>query len=210
MEAIELYGMEFSTFVWTTRIAFVEKGAPYVLKPARPRHGEPAEIHPLGRIPVMRHGAFVLFESKAICAYIDRLFDGPPLIPPDAMAAALAEQWISFIISTTDTACVRHYLLPYFFPAAPGAPDRARIEANVPAMRRQLDIFENRLERSAYLAGDSFTLADAYLAPILHYLQKTPESAEIIARSHGLRAFTERMSERPSVRATQPPPMSPG
>jgi glutathione S-transferase len=34
-----------------------------------------------GLIPVMRHGDFALFESKAIATYIDMTFSGPKLIP---------------------------------------------------------------------------------------------------------------------------------
>jgi len=72
----------------------------------------------------MRHGDVMLFESKAICAYVDRAFDGPPLIPADAISAALVEQWISLINSAIDPVCVRQYLLAYFFPGTPdGAPD---------------------------------------------------------------------------------------
>ncbi|HUZ66255.1 MAG TPA: glutathione S-transferase family protein [Beijerinckiaceae bacterium] len=168
-------------------------------------------MHPLGRIPVMRHGDVMLFESKAICAYVDRAFDGPPLIPADAISAALVEQWISLINSAIDPVCVRQYLLAYFFPGTPdGAPDRARIEVSAPQMERQLEIFESALVRSDFLVGSSFTLADAYLLPILFYLHKPSESAAVLRRSPGLSAFFERMMARESVRARIPPPMNLG
>jgi glutathione S-transferase len=70
--------------VWAVRIAATEKGVPYKFTPLRPNTPEVGAIHPFSKIPVMRHGDFELFESKAIATYIDRAFDGPPLIPADA------------------------------------------------------------------------------------------------------------------------------
>lgn len=39
--------------------------------------------NPLGKVPVLlRPGLSPLFDSDVICAYLDTLHDGPPLIPP--------------------------------------------------------------------------------------------------------------------------------
>jgi glutathione S-transferase len=35
-------------------------------------------VHPLGKIPALRHGDVTLAESRAICFYIDHAFGGPP------------------------------------------------------------------------------------------------------------------------------------
>jgi glutathione S-transferase len=68
------------------RDAAREKGVDYELVPTRP--GETAPINPLGKIPMMEHGDFTLYESPAIARYIDWTFDGPPLWPTDAKAEA--------------------------------------------------------------------------------------------------------------------------
>ncbi|MGA9728767.1 MAG: glutathione S-transferase family protein, partial [Methylocella sp.] len=39
--------------------------------PAKPHSPEVNAIHPLGKVPAMRHGQFQLFESKAIVTYAD-------------------------------------------------------------------------------------------------------------------------------------------
>jgi glutathione S-transferase len=44
-----------------------------------PHTPEVVAIHPFGKIPVMRHGDVTLAESRAICGYVDRAFDGPAL-----------------------------------------------------------------------------------------------------------------------------------
>jgi hypothetical protein len=74
-----------------------EKGIDYEVVDASPHSPEVNAIHPFGKLPVMRHGAFTLCESKAIATYLDRGFPGPALMPSDPREAALAEQWISLV-----------------------------------------------------------------------------------------------------------------
>jgi glutathione S-transferase len=58
---------------------------------------------------------------------------------------------------------------------------------------------------SGHLVGDAFTLAEAYVIPMLYYLKKTPESAAMIARAKSLDAYIARQLARPGVRDTIPP-----
>jgi glutathione S-transferase len=208
MPELEIIGVPQSNFVWVTRIACTEKSVPYILTPARPHTEEVNAIHPFGKIPVMRHGDFTLCESLAICSYIDRVFDGPSLIPSDPRAAGRVEQWCSLLVTTIDPVLIRRYLIGYLFPGTPdGSPNRPVIDAALPELRRHLEIVE-RAVASGYLAGDRFTLADAYLLPILYYLPRGPEAASIIEQSAPLSAYLARHLEHPSVRATIPPPIS--
>ena len=77
MSTLEIIGAAPSNYVWVCRIACVEKGVACELKEARPHTPDVDAIHPMGRIPVMRHGDVSLFESRAICAYSDRVFPAP-------------------------------------------------------------------------------------------------------------------------------------
>ena len=95
MATIQIYGVPPSPFTRATRLAAREKGVEYELVPTRP--GGTAPLNPLGKIPMMKHGDFTLYESPAIARYIDRMFDGPPLWPKDARAAALCDQWLSVV-----------------------------------------------------------------------------------------------------------------
>ena len=208
MPALELIGAPQSNFVRTARIACVEKGVPYQLTPARPHTPEVKAINPFGKIPVMRHGEVALSETKAICTYIDLAFEGPPLIPRDPLGAAKAEQWISMVNTGFDLVFARQYLIAHFFSGLPdGAPDRARIEAALPRMREMFALLDSELTGRAWLAGDAFTLADAFLLPLMHYMRLMPESRAMIAAAPHVEAWFNRASERPSVRETEPPPM---
>ena len=81
MPALEIIGVPQSNYVWAVRMVCEEKGVPYELNPVRPHSPDVDAVHPFGKIPVMRHGDVTLCESKAIATYIDRVFDGPKVIP---------------------------------------------------------------------------------------------------------------------------------
>ena len=207
MAELKLIGAPQSNYVWVCRIACAEKGVAYTLEPARPHTPEVDAIHPLGKIPAMRHGDVVLCESRAICGYIDRAFNGPPLIPSDPVKAAEVEQWVSLINTGFDPVMVRQYMLGYLFPGTPdGSPNRALIDAALPKMEVQLQILDRAVAKTGYLVGDGFTLADIDLVPILYYLSKMPESAALLAKAAHLMAYFERHMARPSVKETVPPP----
>lgn len=208
MPDIEIIGAPQSNFVWITRIAATEKGVPYTLTPGMPNSPELLAVHPTGKIPALRHGAFTLGETRAICGYIDSAFPGPRLIPADPQAAAKVEQWVSIVASFVDPVCVRQYLIGYFFPGTPdGSPNRAVIDAALPKMEAQIAMLETAVAPTGFLAGAGFTLADAYLVPILFYLSKTPESSAMLAKAPALSAYLGRMLAHPSIAATIPPPL---
>jgi len=208
MPELEILGVPQSNFVWVCRIAAAEKGVAYSLVPARPHTPEVKALHPTGKIPALRHGAVALGETRAICAYIDRAFPGPALIPAEPAAAALVEQWVSIVATTIDPVCVRQYLIGYFFPGTPdGSPNRPVIDAALPRVEEQLAMLEAAVAPTGFLAGPGFTLADAFLVPILFYLDRAPESAAMLAKSPALSAYLARMLARPSVEATIPPPL---
>jgi glutathione S-transferase len=206
MADLEIIGLPLSNYVWTCRIAAAEKGVPYKLTPARPHSPEIDCIHPFGKMPAMHHGDVELFESKAICSYIDAAFPGPSLIPRQPAAMAKTEQWISCVNTTIDPLLVRQYILGYAFPRTPdGGPDRKRIDAALVNMPAQFAVLEKAVA-SGHLVGNSFTLADMNLVPIVYYLTKFPESAEMMAKSPALTRYLERHMKRESVQTSVPLP----
>jgi glutathione S-transferase len=206
MAQLEIIGIPQSNFVWSARIACGEKGVPHVNVPAPPHTPAVSDIHPLGQVPVMRHGAVSLFESRAICTYIDLAFEGPPLMPHEPLERAKAEQALSLVHAALDPVLIRRYLFAYMFPASEdGQPNRAAISAVMPAVERHLAIAE-RLASGDLRSAGGFSLTDAFLTPILFYLKRTPEAGRIIDGSTVLSGYLERQMTRPSVRNTAPPP----
>jgi glutathione S-transferase len=207
MANLQIIGSPQSNYVWVVRMACEEKGVPYDLVSVRPHSPEIEALHPLGKIPGMRHGDVELCESKAIVTYIDRSFGGPKLIPDDARGAAEVEKWVSLVNTSVDPCMVRTYLLNYVFPKGPDrTPDRAAIDGALPAMHKQVDLLDKAVAKTGFLAGGGFTLADINLLPILHYVQRFPEGAEMVRSAKNLSAYFARHAERPSFKASAPPP----
>jgi glutathione S-transferase len=205
MAELQIVGGPQSNFVWATRIVCVEKNAPYRHVAALPHTPEVDAIHPFGKIPVMRHGDVTLCESRAIIAYIDRVFDGPSLIPHDPVAAAQVEQWVSMICTTIDPLLLRQYYAAYVLAArGNGIIDRARIEAALPRMEPQFAVLDRAVGKTGQLVGDGFTLADAYLTPIVFYMSAVPESAALMAKTSHLKSYLDRQMARASVEQTKP------
>lgn len=206
MPELQIIGTPHSNFTWTTRIACVEKGVPYGHLQLRPHTPEVRRINPFGLIPVMRHGGVELFEARAICTYIDRAFPGPSLIPSDPVKAALTEQWVSAVTTSVDRLLMRQYVLKHATPGTPdGKPDRAAIDAALTLMPKQFAMLDRAVGTTDYLVGDAFTLADAYLVPILFFMTKLPESAEMLNSAKSLRSYFDRHFSRASIQQSAPP-----
>ena len=206
MPTVQIIGLPQSNFVWATRIALAEKGVAHENIPAPPHSPEVLAIHPLGKIPVLRHGAVEIGESRAIIDYVDGAFDGPPLVPADPEAARRNDSWTSIITSTIEPLLIRRYVISYLFPkGADGQPDRATIDSLQPEMVSTLDVLENALKSGA-LGREPFGRIDAYLVPILFYTRMMPEGGALIAARSELSSYLDRAFSRPSVQATMPPP----
>lgn len=202
---IKIHGLPFSTYTCTVLMTCIEKGAPFELdktglNPFSDVRKRPhIDRHPFGKIPAIRDGDFLLFETSAICRYIDDKFDGPSLVPAGPRDRALMEQWISATNSYLDDSFVRRFILQYAFPRGEGGrPDRAAIDAAIPAVRRGLRILNTNYGKAGYLVADSLTLVDLFLAPILFYLDRTPEGPDLLREAPNVERGLKVISERPS------------
>jgi glutathione S-transferase len=210
MARIEIIGGPYSSYVWVVRMVCEEKQVPYDLTIVAPQSPESHAIHPFGKIPSMRHGEVALFESKAIATYIDRASPGPRLIPEDAAGAAEVEQWVSCINTSIDPLLIRNYVMAHLIPkGADGQPDRAVIDCLLPAMRMQIGALDKAVGKTGYLAGQGFTLADINLMPVLYFVQRFAEGAEMVRSAGALAEYFARHAERPGYKATIPPPHTP-
>ena len=207
----EIIGSARSTYTRVVRMVCEEKAIDYVLTETPLGAPELLAIHPLGKMPVLRHGDVQLFESKAIASYLDRSFPGVDVFPSDPCLAALTEQWVSLVNTVMDRTLIRTYLYAYIAPKTPdGKPDRAAIEAVMPAVREQLEILDRAVAKTGYLVGDQFTFADINLLPILDRVRLAPEGAAALAAAGHLAAYYDRHAARPSFVRTTPPAGPPG
>ena len=205
MPALEIIGVPQSNYVWVVRMVCEEKGVPYEHKPERPHSPAVDAIHPFGKVPVMRHGDVELCESKAIATYLDRTFGGPKVIPDDPKLAAQVEQWVSLGNVEFDKVMIRQYVVGYVFPKD-GKPDMAAIGEAAQRMKPQVEVLDRAVARTGHLVGDSLTLADINILPMLFYANRFEEGKALFSGAKNLSAYMQRHFARPSFQASKPPP----
>ncbi|MEO0673115.1 MAG: glutathione S-transferase family protein [Pseudomonadota bacterium] len=203
---IEIHGFPQSNFVWAVRIAAALKGVSAALVPTNPHEGLAKAVHPLGKVPVLRHGDIEIGESVSICRYIDAAFDGTDLAPSNASEAARHDQWVSLIQTAIEPVLIRQYVFAYLFPKGEnGEPDRDAIDAIVPEVERLLGVVASGVERKAF-AAERMQIADALLVPILFYTRISPEGSAAIAAQPSVAAYLDTALNVPAVSSTLPPP----
>ncbi|MGI9117689.1 MAG: glutathione S-transferase family protein [Gaiellales bacterium] len=121
------------------------------------------EMSPFGKVPTLKHNELVLTESAAICLHLADAFPDHHLIPKvgtDARSEAM--RWLIFLTNTVQAAYMR-----FFYPArhtadANGADDV--VAAAVTELTALRDEIVKKLGAGPFLLGDTFTIADIYLA----------------------------------------------
>lgn len=185
----------------------MEKGADHRIAPVAPGawRGEPHRaLHPFGRVPVLEHDGFVLYETQAILRYLDRVLPSPALTPEDPRTAARMDQvlnicdWYLFQ-GVVNVIGYQRLVRPHVtrLPL-----DQQAIAEAMPRAHTVLDRLDHLLDGRPFLVGDAISLADLHVAPHLSFLARTPEWSALAAPVAALSAWLDRMTERASFQAT--------
>ncbi|MBM3488523.1 MAG: hypothetical protein FJX67_18145 [Alphaproteobacteria bacterium] len=203
---LTIYGGAASTFVRTARLVCEEKAIAYTLEPVDFRSAAYRALHPFGRMPAMRHGAYTLYETRAIASYLDDLVPAPRLTPEDSRQRAEMEKWISISNNYVDLVTTRVLILERLVARVlfNRDADEAAIRAAVPTAETQFAVIEAELAKRPYLAGASLTLADLFLAPIVFYLPMFAEGRALLADRPAIARWYDGLARRPSFAATEP------
>jgi glutathione S-transferase len=184
-----------------------EKGASYRLAPVVPgtlQSPEHLARHPFGRVPVLEHDGFMLYETQAILRYLDRVLPQPRLTPDDPRRAARMDQAMNvndwYLFQGVGSVIILHRVIA---PRLMGkAPDEAAIEAAMPKAKTVFNELARLLGQAGYFAGEEISLADLLLAPAVAFFTRTPEWSVLGAPHPNLVAWLSRMEARPSMQAT--------
>ncbi|WP_415926820.1 glutathione S-transferase family protein [Mesorhizobium salmacidum] len=91
--SVKLYGTAGSPNVRGAMLGLAEKGVEYEfvsLMPPAWKTPEHLARNPFGKVPVLEHDGFEVFETQAILRYLDQTFPGPALQPTNAREGAWA------------------------------------------------------------------------------------------------------------------------
>ncbi len=130
-------------------------------------------INPGAKIPALTDntadGDVAMFESLAINLYLAQTYGKGSLWPDDATGQALCLQWTLFAATELEPPAVGR-LIEFLFKEKP---DEAVLEKLAETTAKVMDVLEASLSNSAYLAGDSFTVADLNVVGCADYLVRT-------------------------------------
>ncbi len=210
---LTLHGYRYSVYLRIVRLALAEKGheADHVeVDPFAPLPDSYLDLHPFGRVPVLDHDGFRLYETGAITRYIDEALPGPPLQPGDPRARARMAQVIGIADSYAYWPLVRQvFSHAVFRPAAGQAGDPARVAEGMAAAPRILGALD-RIAAEGLTLGPAPDLAAIHLAPMMAAFLMAPGAADLLARAPSLARWWTGMAERPSLAATDPGLPAPG
>ncbi|HTJ56280.1 MAG TPA: glutathione S-transferase family protein [Devosiaceae bacterium] len=154
-------------------------------------------LNPNALVPVLIEDGFVLWESHPIMRYLAEQHDGG-LIPRDARARALMEQWLGWQATELTTSWA--YAFRALGRPTPGYDDPGRIDASIAAWSKKMAILEGQLaDGRPYVNGAEFSLADIALGVSVHRWVRTPFDRP--APLPALEAYYERLRVRPAASA---------
>ena len=194
---IKVFGNPLSTCTRKVLMTLNELGTPFemnVIDFAKGEHKQPAHLkrQPFGRIPAIDDDGFALFESRAICRYLNEKANGK-LVPTNVQARALMEQWVS--IETSElTPNAMKFVYEHVFKRPQG---EAVLEAAMKGLDAACAVMETRLAESPYLAGNEFTIAEITFMPYFEYAMTTPAKATFARYPHVMQ-WWNKIAERPA------------
>lgn len=207
-DPVHLHGYRYSVYNRIARLVLLAKHVEHQRIEVDP-FAELSEaylrLHPFGRVPVLTHGAFTLFETSAITRYVDRAFEGRPLQPGGAAALARMDQVIAVIDSYAYWPMVRQVASHGFFRPFLGEPaSREEVEAGLEASAKVLSFLDGVAEEGEVLTGRELTLADWHLAPMMDYFVRAEEGKAALAPHRALQRWWDRVSGLEAMKATDP------
>lgn len=202
---MKLYGHPMSTCTRKVLTVLAEKGQKFefvLVDLSKGEHKQPAHLarQPFGVVPAIDDNGFQLFESRAMCRYLDETVEGTKLTPSTAKDRALMEQWISVEQSYFTPAAMKVIYQVVFNPMMFGKPvDEEALKAGREATAKVVAVLDNHLAGKDFLVANQFTIADIVYLPYVEYLFAGKQGDLITDHKH-IAAWWSRCSERKSWR----------
>lgn len=216
--ALELWWGSGSPYSWRALLALEYKQLPYVshlVHFAKQEHKSPEllQMNPRGRVPVLKDGDYVCFESLAILHYLDRKYPEHPLFGRTPEETGTIVRVISEYHSYVEEH-IKKVVYAILFQAADGGVSDEVTRA-MHLLAAEARTIEKRLSTSSWLVGDSFSAADVVMFPAIQVLLRAldrREAQELRSRLLPLEtnypsiyAWTQRVEALPGYDRTYPP-----
>ncbi|MDH5559331.1 MAG: glutathione S-transferase family protein [Deltaproteobacteria bacterium] len=153
----ELISFQLCPFVQRSVITLLYKNIPFHLRfiDLKNKPDWFLEISPLGKVPVLKIGDEVLFESQVINEYLDEV-SPPQLHPTDPLIKAKNRAWIEFGSSLI----IAHHQFTT-------SKEQAQMERFLKELHNKLKILESRLDQKPFFNGKEFSQVETAYAPLM-------------------------------------------
>lgn len=147
------------------------------------------KISPLGKVPVLKVGDDVIFESAVIAEFLEDTV-APPLHPADPVRRADHRAWIEF------AGVVLSDIWEFYT-----APNVENFEKKRQVLTQRFERLEEKLKADPWFDGATFHLVDASYGPIFRYFDvfDTIEDFGILKGKPKIARWRKALKERPSV-----------
>src|SRR5215469_7061588 len=175
---IEVFWGSGSPYAWRVLLALEHKRLAYVshlLQFSKQEHKSPQMLvlNPRGRVPVIKDGDYVCFESLAILYYLDLKYPQPPIFgrTPEEAGTIMRviceyQAYIEPHLGTITDAI-------FFGQAEELGSDR--VTAAMHAVASEARTIEGRLSKSEWIVGDAFSAVDMVIFPGIQLLKRALE-----------------------------------
>jgi glutathione S-transferase len=191
MSKLTLISHALCPFVQRAAIALEEKGVAFerIDVDLADKPGWFLAISPLGKVPLLKVGDAVIFESAVILEYLEETQPNP-LHPADPLERAEHRAWMEFGSSILNDIWA-------FYTAA----DEAAFLAKARTLTEKFARLEQRLGAGPYFEGARFSLVDAVFGPVFRYFDTFDRIADfgMLSGKSKIAAWRRALAQRPSI-----------
>ena len=215
--AIELYWGSGSPFAWRVMLTLEVKGLAYQSKLLEFSKGDNKaqsylQLNPRGKVPTLKDGDFVIYESLAIISYLDSKYPNPPLFGKTPEETGLIWQALleceSYMVGAGDKV-----VRPIFFGKALDKTEE--IQQAAQTLRNELKLIDECLTSSQWLVGKTISAADIGVFPLIQLLLRAASKEAAQPFNLGLlplaqtfpnvARWVQRIEALPNYQRTYPP-----
>jgi glutathione S-transferase len=182
------------------------------------------EINPNGVVPAFRHNGRPIVESAVMCEYLDEVFPHEPrLVPNSPIERAHMRAWLRYIDEVPSMAIrvpsfqkvlfsrfksmaeaefksfadANPLRRSFFLKMGPNGFPKHEYDIAIEQLERALQRIDAALAQNSFLCGESYTVADACITPIIVRLEDLGMDG-LMAQHPRLRGWYKRIQARPS------------
>lgn len=215
--ALELWWGSGSPYSWRALLALEFKQLQYtshLVQFANQEHKSPQmlQMNPRGRVPVLKDGDYVCFESIAILEYLDRKYPQAPLYGTSAEEAGTIMRVICEYQGYVEEH-IQAIIYAILFQGVEGRADEIARAMHIVAGEART--IEARLANSSWLVGERFSAADVVVFPGIQMLLRALDRREaqdlrgrllpLESNYPAIAAWIKRVEALPGYERTYPP-----